>query len=123
MLSFHYIKELIDLGFVAVGSPNYRLAPTISARESPVQDAKDSYVWFQTRLPELLARGVKVHLDGNRIVRLGHIPFCWGDFGSTYGGLSFFSFLFPFFFLHQQLIYLFADYGIGIDASKTPCQS
>lgn len=72
MLSPDYIQELLDLGFGAVVSPNYRLAPTISAREGPVQDAKDSYVWSQTRLPELLARDANVHLDGNRIVTFGH---------------------------------------------------
>lgn len=72
MLSSDYIKELLDLGFGAVVSPNYRLAPTISALEGPVQDAKDSYAWSQTRLPELLARDANVHLDGNRIVTFGH---------------------------------------------------
>lgn len=72
MLSPNYIKELLDLGFGAVVSPNYRLVPTISAQEGPVQDAKDSYSWSQTKLPELLARDANVHLDGNKIVTFGH---------------------------------------------------
>ncbi|KAL2795250.1 Alpha/Beta hydrolase protein [Aspergillus keveii] len=72
MLSNDYIQQLLDLGFGAVVSPNYRLAPTISAAEGPVQDAKDSYLWTQTQLPGLLAGDANVHLDGSRIVTLGH---------------------------------------------------
>ncbi|KAL2836653.1 Alpha/Beta hydrolase protein [Aspergillus pseudodeflectus] len=72
MLSQDYIQQLLDLGFGAVVSPNYRLAPTISAAEGPVQDAKDSYLWTQTQLPELLAKDANIRLDGSRIVTLGH---------------------------------------------------
>jgi acetyl esterase/lipase len=72
MLSQDYIQELLDLGFGAVVSPNYRLAPTISAAEGPVQDAKDSYLWTQTQLPGLLAKDANIRLDGSRIVTLGH---------------------------------------------------
>ncbi|KAJ5392312.1 hypothetical protein N7509_007802 [Penicillium cosmopolitanum] len=72
MLSNGYIQQLLDLGFGAVVSPNYRLAPTISALEGPVQDAKDSYLWTQTQLPEILAKDTNIRLDGDRIVTLGH---------------------------------------------------
>ena len=72
MLSPDYVKELLDLGFSAVVSPNYRLAPTISAQEGPVQDAKDSYTWSQTKLPQLLAQDANVHVNGNKIVTFGH---------------------------------------------------
>jgi acetyl esterase/lipase len=72
MLSANYIQELLGLGFGAVVSPNYRLGPTISAQEGPVQDAKDSYLWTQTQLPSILARDANVRLDGKKIVTLGH---------------------------------------------------
>jgi acetyl esterase/lipase len=72
MLSNGYIQQLLDLGFGAVVSPNYRLAPTISALEGPIQDAKDSYLWTQMQLPEIFAKDTKIRLDGGRIVTLGH---------------------------------------------------
>ncbi|KAF9885313.1 hypothetical protein FE257_013030 [Aspergillus nanangensis] len=72
MLSRHYIQELLALGFGAVVSPNYRLGPTISAQEGPIQNAKDSYLWAQTILPTLLVQDANVHLDGSKIVTLGH---------------------------------------------------
>ncbi|KAL4889468.1 Alpha/Beta hydrolase protein [Aspergillus ambiguus] len=72
MLPSHYIEELLGLGFGAVVSPNYRLAPTITALEGPIQDAKDSYLWSQTQLPELLTQDGNVNLDGGKIVTLGH---------------------------------------------------
>lgn len=72
MLSPHYVEKLFELGFGAVVSPNYRLGPTISAQEGPVQDAKDSYLWSQKELPGILAEEANIQLDGSKIVAFGH---------------------------------------------------
>lgn len=72
MLSPYYIEKLLELGFGAVVSPNYRLGPTISAQEGPVQDAKDSYLWSQGELPNILLEEANIHLDGSKVVALGH---------------------------------------------------
>ncbi|KAL1885061.1 hypothetical protein Plec18167_001718 [Paecilomyces lecythidis] len=66
------IEKLLELGFGAVVSPNYRLGPTISAQEGPVQDAKDSYLWSQEELPSILAKEANIQLDGSKIVAFGH---------------------------------------------------
>lgn len=72
MLSQAYAKSLIDLGFGAVVSPDYRLSPTITADKGALADAKESYEWCQTRLPQLLLSEEKVKLNGERIVTWGH---------------------------------------------------
>ncbi|KAJ4241699.1 hypothetical protein NW757_012039 [Fusarium falciforme] len=71
-LSAHYAEKLLDLGFGAVVSPNYRLSPTISTYDGAVSDSKDAYEWTQTKLPEQLASDGHVKLDADRIVALGH---------------------------------------------------
>jgi acetyl esterase/lipase len=73
VLSPAYVQELLELGFGAVVSPNYRLCPTVSLLEGPVQDAKDSYAWSQTDLPLRLAEDANVKLSGERIVTFGHL--------------------------------------------------
>ncbi|KAL4874504.1 Alpha/Beta hydrolase protein [Aspergillus karnatakaensis] len=72
MFSSHYAAELLRLGFGAVVSPNYRLGPTISLINGPLNDAKDSYLWSQTELPKLIAEDANVQLDGKKIVTIGH---------------------------------------------------
>lgn len=71
MLPRNQSEKLLDLGFVVV-SANYRLAPTITVFEGPVQDALDAYKWSQTNLPELLLKDAGVDIDGSRIVTFGH---------------------------------------------------
>lgn len=67
-----YVEALLDLGFGAIVSPNYRLSPTISAYDGAVTDSRDAYIWTQTKLPELLATDTGVKLDPERIVAVGH---------------------------------------------------
>lgn len=71
MLEASYAEKLLDLGFGAVVSPGYRLAPTISAYGGPVIDSLDAYRWAQTELPQLLAGEANVKLDGDRLVAYG----------------------------------------------------
>ncbi|KAL3464935.1 Alpha/Beta hydrolase protein [Aspergillus heterothallicus] len=72
VLSPAYVEKLLELGFGAVVSPNYRLCPTVSLSEGPVQDAKDSYIWSRIDLPQRLAEDASVKLIGERIVTFGH---------------------------------------------------
>ncbi|KAH8656343.1 Alpha/Beta hydrolase protein, partial [Ilyonectria robusta] len=67
-----YVNKLLELGFGAVVSPDYRLSPTISAFEGPVTDARDAYAWSQAELPAKLAQDVGVKLDADRIATWGH---------------------------------------------------
>lgn len=71
MLEAPYAEKLLDLGFGAVVSPGYRLAPTISAYEGPVVDSFDAFTWAQTKLPQLLAKDANIQLDGDRAVAYG----------------------------------------------------
>lgn len=64
--------RLLDLGFGAVVSPNYRLSPTISLYDGAVLDSIDSYVWCQTELPRHLSDSADVRVDGSKIVTFGH---------------------------------------------------
>ncbi|KAF9875484.1 hypothetical protein CkaCkLH20_06865 [Colletotrichum karsti] len=72
MIQPSYIRRLLELGFGAVVSPNYRLSPTISAYDGPITDSRDAYVWAQTELPGKLAKDAGVELDGEKIVTWGH---------------------------------------------------
>ena len=71
MLPRDQSEMLLDLGFVVV-SANYRLAPTVTVFEGPVNDALDAYEWSRTKLPQLLLEDAHVKADGSRIVTLGH---------------------------------------------------
>jgi acetyl esterase/lipase len=62
-------RKLVELGFIVV-VPNYRLAPSISLYEGPLQDAKDAYAWCHTELSALLPDGVSV--DPTRMVSIGY---------------------------------------------------
>ncbi|KAH9231494.1 hypothetical protein K456DRAFT_1786286, partial [Colletotrichum gloeosporioides 23] len=72
MISPQYIKVLLDLGFGAVVSPNYRLSPTISAYDGAIEDSKDAFSWVQNDLPVKLANDAGIMLDGERVVTWGH---------------------------------------------------
>ncbi|EQB56747.1 hypothetical protein CGLO_03204 [Colletotrichum gloeosporioides Cg-14] len=72
MISPQYIKVLLDLGFGAVVSPNYRLSPTISAYDGAIADSKDAFSWVQNDLPVKLANDAGIMLDGERVVTWGH---------------------------------------------------
>ncbi|KAK1851191.1 polyketide synthase [Colletotrichum chrysophilum] len=72
MISPQYIKVLLDLGFAAVVSPNYRLSPTISAYDGAIADSKDAFSWVQNDLPVKLANDAGIMLDGERVVAWGH---------------------------------------------------
>jgi acetyl esterase/lipase len=66
------IEELCRLGFVVV-VPNFRLCPQISVYNGPVTDARDSLLWVQRSLAELLIGEVDgVSVDTSRIVTMGH---------------------------------------------------
>ncbi|KAK5686543.1 hypothetical protein LTS10_002663 [Elasticomyces elasticus] len=71
MLPAAHIEALNEAGFVAVSS-DYRLCPTISVLEGPVADSVAAYEWAQTELPGLLEKEHGVHVDGKKIVTLGH---------------------------------------------------
>lgn len=72
MVQPHYVQKLLELGFGAVVSPDYRLSPTISAFDGAVTDSRDAYVWSQNELPKRLAEETGVNLDGGRVVTWGH---------------------------------------------------
>lgn len=72
MIQPHYVQKLLELGFGAVVSPDYRLSPTISAFDGAVTDSRDAYVWSQNELPKKLAEETGVKLDGSRVVTWGH---------------------------------------------------
>ncbi|KAH9205682.1 Alpha/Beta hydrolase protein [Leptodontidium sp. 2 PMI_412] len=72
LLSPDYAETLLDLGFGAVVSPNYRLSPTISAYDGAVTDTKDAYNWTINKLPAQFAQDTGVKLDPERIVAFGH---------------------------------------------------
>ncbi|KAL6708793.1 hypothetical protein ACN47E_002489 [Coniothyrium glycines] len=72
MLAPHYVEKLLDLGFGAVVSPDYRLTPTISVYEGPVTDSLDAYNWASNELPKLLSSDSSIEVDGDRIVSFGH---------------------------------------------------
>ncbi|RSL54656.1 hypothetical protein CEP53_007367 [Fusarium sp. AF-6] len=67
-----YIEKLLDLGFGAVVSPDYRLSPTISVFDGPVTDSRDVLIWAQSELPAKLAQEASVKLDGDKVVTWGH---------------------------------------------------
>lgn len=70
MLPPYHRDRLLDLGFIVV-SANYRLCPTITLYEGPVEDSLDAYEWVRLSLPGLLEKE-GVSADGSRIVVLGH---------------------------------------------------
>ncbi|KAJ0122955.1 uncharacterized protein J7T55_011416 [Diaporthe amygdali] len=72
MIQLQYVQKLLDLGFGAVVSPDYRLSPTISAFDGAVTDSRDSYAWAQTELPSKFAKDTGVNLDPERMVTWGH---------------------------------------------------
>lgn len=72
MIQPHYVQKLLQLGFGAVVSPDYRLSPTISAFDGAVTDSRDAYVWSQNELPKKFAEETGVNLDGDRVVTWGH---------------------------------------------------
>lgn len=70
MVSKDEIETLVlEFGFVAV-VPNYRLCPTVSLYDGPVQDARDCYTWAETKLPGLL-RECGPSVVSNKIVTIG----------------------------------------------------
>ncbi|KAL1846596.1 hypothetical protein Daus18300_014214 [Diaporthe australafricana] len=72
MVQLRYVQKLLELGFGAVVSPDYRLSPTISAFDGAVTDSRDAYAWSQAELPRKFAEETGVKLDAERIVTWGH---------------------------------------------------
>ena len=68
----HYVQKLLELGFGAVVSPDYRLSPTISAFDGAVTDSRDAFTWCQNELPKKFADETGVSLDGDSVVTWGH---------------------------------------------------
>lgn len=71
LLGEPHVKKLLELGFVVV-SANYRLCPTTTVYDGPVQDAFDAYNWARTILPDKLKADAGIEVDGTRIVTFGH---------------------------------------------------
>ncbi|EKG16242.1 Alpha/beta hydrolase fold-3 [Macrophomina phaseolina MS6] len=71
LLGEQHVKKLLELGFIVV-SANYRLCPTTTVYDGPVQDAFDAYNWARTTLPGLLKSDAGIEADGSRIVVFGH---------------------------------------------------
>lgn len=71
MLPTAHIEALNERGFIAVSS-DYRLGPTISVLDGPVNDSVAAYEWAQNELPRLLERDHDIRVNGKNIVTLGH---------------------------------------------------
>lgn len=71
MLPTAHIEALKERGFIAVSS-DYRLSPTISVLDGPVNDSVAAYEWAQNELPKLLERDHGIQVNGRNIVTLGH---------------------------------------------------
>ncbi|KAJ5213040.1 hypothetical protein N7449_000209 [Penicillium cf. viridicatum] len=71
MLPNAHIEALNEKGFIAVSS-DYRLSPTISVLDGPVNDAVAAYEWAQKELPRLLEAEHGICVNGKNIVTLGH---------------------------------------------------
>ncbi|KAJ6142443.1 hypothetical protein N7471_001896 [Penicillium samsonianum] len=71
MLPTAHIEALKERGFIAVSS-DYRLSPTISVLNGPVNDSVAAYEWAQNELPKLLERDHGIQVNGRNIVTLGH---------------------------------------------------
>ncbi|KAH7014009.1 hypothetical protein B0J12DRAFT_747092 [Macrophomina phaseolina] len=63
LLGEQHVKKLLELGFIVV-SANYRLCPTTTVYDGPVQDAFDAYNWARTTLPGLLKSDAGIEADG-----------------------------------------------------------
>lgn len=64
------IAYLVEHGFVVV-TPEYRLCPQVSLEDGPIQDAKDVLKWCQEDLATLM-KEKDVHVDGKKVVAMGH---------------------------------------------------
>lgn len=71
LIAKNQVDYLVSKGFVVV-QPEYRLAPQLSLRDGPIQDAKDSYEWAREKLPALLNDSSGISVDAGRVVCMGY---------------------------------------------------
>ena len=64
------VEYLASNGFVVV-SPNYRLAPQATAKET-FADCEEAYDWAISKLPEIMQSKHEIQLDTKKVVTMGH---------------------------------------------------
>ncbi|KAJ3010798.1 hypothetical protein HKX48_007198 [Thoreauomyces humboldtii] len=66
------VPHLTSLGFIVV-VPNYRLCPTVSVHDGPLEDARDVLAWTRTDLNALLKQNDSIAaVDPTRVVAVGY---------------------------------------------------